>query len=64
MSPVAAPQAPPPGVPPTGAGVASSTLKLTQAADRAVQAEFNGERLTGRTWNAADKHVVVLELTY
>ncbi len=57
-------QTPPPGVPPTGAGVASSTLKLTQAADRAVQAEFNGERLTGRTWNAADKHVVVLELTY
>ena len=57
-------QTPPPGVPPSGAGVASSTLKLTQAVDRAVQAEFNGERLTGRTWNAAEQHLVVLELTY
>ena len=57
-------QTPPPGVPPAGAGVGSSTIKLPQAVDRAVKAEFNGERLSGRTWSAADNHVVVLELTY
>jgi triacylglycerol lipase len=57
-------QTPPPGVPPSGAGVASSKIKLAVAADRAIKAEFNGERLTGRTWSAADNHVVVLELTY
>jgi hypothetical protein len=32
--------------------------------DRSVKAEFNGERLTGRTWSVANNHVVVLELTY
>jgi triacylglycerol lipase len=57
-------QTPPPGVPATGAGVASSTLKLAAPADRAVPAEFNRERLVGRTWSAAGQHVVVLELTY
>jgi len=57
-------QTPPPGVPPAGAGVSTSTIKLPQAADRAVKAEFNGERLTGRTWSVASNHVVVLELTY
>ena len=57
-------KAPPPGIPPAGAGLASSTIKLAQAVDREVKAEFNGEQLTGRTWSAADNHVVVLELTY
>ena len=57
-------QALPPGVPPTGAGVSSSTIKLTPAVDRAIKAEFNGERVIGKTWSAADGHVVVLELTY
>ena len=57
-------QTPPPGVPPAGAGVSTSTIKLPQAVDRAVKAEFNGEGLTGRTWSAADNHLVVLELTY
>jgi pimeloyl-ACP methyl ester carboxylesterase len=57
-------QTPPPGVPPVGAGVSTSTIKLPQATDRPVKAEFNGERITGRTWNAANNHVVVLELTY
>jgi len=53
-----------PGVPPTGAGVSSSKIKLMEDGVRAISAEFNGERITGRTWPAADNHVVVLELTY
>jgi len=57
-------QALPPGVPPAGAGVSLSKLKLTQAVDRAISAEFNGEKLTGRVWPAVDNHVTVLELTY
>jgi hypothetical protein len=57
-------QSPPPGVPATGAGIASSTLKLAAPTGRAVPAEFNGERLVGRTWSAVGQHVVVLELTY
>ena len=52
------------GVPPTGAGVSSSKIKLMEDGVRAMAAEFNGERITGRTWPAADNHVVVLELTY
>jgi len=54
---------PPPGVPPKGAGIATSRLKATDEAVRSVVAEFNGERIVGRTW-PADNHVVVLELTY
>jgi triacylglycerol lipase len=57
-------QALPPGVPPAGAGVSSSKLKLTNAADRAIAAEFNGEKLVGRVWPAAQQRVTVLELTY
>jgi len=53
-----------PGVPPAGAGVSSSKLKLTNAADRAIAAEFNGEKLVGRVWPAAQQRVTVLELTY
>lgn len=53
-----------PGVPPAGAGVASSKLKLTNATDRAITAEFNGEKLTGRVWPAVQQRVTVLELTY
>lgn len=55
---------PPPGVPPAGAGVSSSRLRLDSAADRAITAEFNGERLAGRVWPAAAGHVSVLELSY
>jgi triacylglycerol lipase len=47
-----------------GAGVASSRLRLATAQARPVQAEFNGERLTGRVWPAQENHLVVLELTY
>jgi len=55
---------PPPGVPPAGAGVSSSRLRLDSTADRAITAEFNGEQLAGRVWPAAAGHVTVLELTY
>jgi triacylglycerol lipase len=53
-----------PGVPPAGAGVSSSKLLSTQDGTRLVAAEFNGEKLAGRTWPAADNHVAILELTY
>jgi len=55
-------QRPPPGAVP-GAGVASSRIKPA-GAPRAVVAEFNGERITGRLWPAAEQRVSVLELTY
>ena len=57
-------QALPPGVPPAGAGVSSSKLKLSKAEDRAIAAEFNGEKLVGRVWPAAQQRITVLELTY
>ena len=56
-------QSPPPGALP-GAGVSSSKLKLGTAQSRPVIAEFNGERVVGRTWPAAENHLAVLELTY
>ena len=55
-------QTPPPGAVP-GAGVSSSRIKLA-GPQRAVVAEFNGERVVGRTWPVADNRLVVLELTY
>jgi triacylglycerol lipase len=54
----------PPGVPPAGAGVASSKMVLTQPGVRSIVAEFNGERLAGQTWPASENRVVTLELTY
>lgn len=54
----------PPGVPPSGAGVSGSRLKLDKAEVRSIMAEFNGERISGQTWPAAGNHAVVLELTY
>ncbi len=56
-------QSPPPGVPPGTAGVSTSKLKLTEGAGRAVAGEFNGERIVGRAWPAANNEVVLLELT-
>ncbi|RYG14449.1 MAG: twin-arginine translocation pathway signal [Burkholderiales bacterium] len=47
-----------------GAGVSSSKLRLPAAASRPVEGLFNGEKLTGRTWPAADGHTSTLELTY
>jgi triacylglycerol lipase len=56
-------QSPPPGALP-GAGVASSKLKLSSAQPRPVVAEFNGERVVGRSWPAADGQLTLLEMTY
>ena len=53
-----------PGVPPMGAGVSSSKILVADSGVRTIAAEFNGEKLAGRTWPASDNHVVVLELTY
>lgn len=53
-----------PGVPPAGAGVSSAKLALATEGVRPIAAEFNGEKITGRTWPAGENHLVVLELTY
>jgi triacylglycerol lipase len=53
-----------PGVPPAGAGVSTSKINLVADGVRPISAEFNGEKITGRTWPMADGHLVVLELTY
>jgi len=55
-------QSPPPGVLP-GAGVSASRIKPNGPL-RAVAAEFNGEKVVGRTWPTANNEVSVLELTY
>jgi triacylglycerol lipase len=55
-------RSPPPGALP-GAGVASSKIKLTSTQPRPVVAEFNGERVTGRVWPAAQGELTLLELT-
>lgn len=55
-------QNPPPGALP-GAGVSSSRIRPALPA-RAVAAEFNGERIVGRSWPLAEGHVSVIELTY
>ncbi|QCB48408.1 alpha/beta fold hydrolase [Hydrogenophaga sp. PAMC20947] len=52
-----------PGVPATGAGVSSSKIQLMEDGARAISAEFNGEKITGRSWPAAENHLVILELT-
>lgn len=53
-----------PGVPPRGAGVSSSRLRLPGEAQRSVVGEFNSERIAGLTWPAAQGHASVLELSY
>jgi pimeloyl-ACP methyl ester carboxylesterase len=55
-------QTPPPGALP-GAGVSSSRIRPT-GPQRAIVGEFNGERIVGRNWPAAEGHLAVLELTY
>ena len=37
-------------------------LLLTDSASRAVAGEYNGERIVGRAWPAADNHLALLEL--
>jgi hypothetical protein len=46
------------------AGNSSARIRIDEAPQRAVSAEFNGEKLTGLTWPASLGHVTVLELTY
>ena len=55
----------PPGIPPAGngAGVSASKLVPKDEVDRAIVAEFNGERVAGRTWSAQKGHLVYLEIT-
>ncbi len=52
-----------PGIPPTFAGVAVSKMLLAAGAARSVGAEFNGEKVVGRSWPAAENHLVILEIT-
>src|SRR5690606_18207718 len=53
-----------PGVGPGGAGLSSAKLQIKEPAARAVAAEFNGEKLVGRSWPTSENRVVLLELTY
>ncbi|MEO7151057.1 MAG: alpha/beta fold hydrolase, partial [Burkholderiaceae bacterium] len=43
-------------------GVAQAKLLVKDSAMRAVVGEYNGERVVGRAWPAADNHVVLLEV--
>lgn len=55
-------KSPPDGIPSGVAGVATARVRLTDATPRAVSAEFNGERIVGRSWPTAQNHIVLLEL--
>ena len=52
----------PPGIVPGVGGAAQAKLLLKDNATRAVAGEYNGERIVGRAWPAAENHVVLLEL--
>ncbi|MBU1350855.1 MAG: twin-arginine translocation pathway signal [Gammaproteobacteria bacterium] len=47
---------------PSGAGAASTKIKPSGGV-RPITAEFNGERVTGQTWPAAQGRVVMLEIS-
>jgi triacylglycerol lipase len=53
----------PPGLPPSGAGLSTSKLVLNEDVQRGMIADFNGERIVGRTWPVSEGHVVYLEIT-
>lgn len=55
-------KSPPGGIPPGVAGVSTAKLKVLDSPNRAVAGEFNGERIVGRAWPAAENRVVFLEL--
>jgi hypothetical protein len=55
---------PPGGIAPGVAGTSTAKLKVLDTVNRPVTGEFNGERITGLAWPAADNHVVFLELHY
>ncbi len=57
-------KAPPPGIPAGVAGVSTSKLVLRDGGPRAMPAEFNGERIVGRTWPAVENRLTTLELHY
>jgi pimeloyl-ACP methyl ester carboxylesterase len=57
-------QSPAPGIPPGVAGVSASKVRITDNAGRAVAGAFNGERIVGRAWPAANNELTLLELTY
>ncbi len=56
-------QTPPPGLPPVGAGLSASKIKLGNDAARTVVAKFRDETVVGQTWSAQQGHVVFLEIT-
>ncbi|MES2104010.1 MAG: alpha/beta fold hydrolase [Pseudomonadota bacterium] len=53
----------PPGLPPSGAGLSTSKLKLDSNQQRSISAEFNGEKVFGQTWDAGQGHLVFLEIS-
>ena len=56
-------QSPPAGIASGTAGLSTSKLRLADGAPRSVAGEFNGERIVGRTWPAANGETTFLELT-
>jgi pimeloyl-ACP methyl ester carboxylesterase len=57
-------QSPAPGIPPGVAGVSASKVRIADGIGRAVVGVFNGERIVGRAWPAANNELTLLELTY
>ena len=57
-------KSPPAGIPPGTAGVSVAKLKLVDTPGRSVLGEFNGERIAGIAWPAADNAVTLLELSH
>ena len=53
----------PPGLPPSGADLSASKLKLASSEQRSISAEFNGEKVSGLTWDASRGHLVFLEIS-
>jgi triacylglycerol lipase len=53
---------PAPGIAPGVAGLAVSKIQLPAGPVRSVVGEFNGERIVGRTWPAAEGRIVTLEV--
>jgi len=54
---------PPAGIPAGVPGVSTAKLKIGDNFGRSVAGEFNGERIVGRAWPAAENRVVILDLT-
>jgi triacylglycerol lipase len=55
---------PPGGVPAGVPRISAAKLKILDAPGRAVEGEFNGERIVGRAWPSAENHITFLELMY